>query len=105
MRSTYKKVYVSIICKGDEFLGYIIENIWGYIIIWLVIYLGINAFVAIKFESIANMKGHTSADMIGHTEYFWWCFWLGAIGWAMVIALPDRNQQVPIRPRVPGKIC
>ena len=55
-----------------------------YIIIFLIIFFAISAFVAMKFEAIANMKGHTG--------YFWWCFWLGAIGWAMVIALPDRNQ-------------
>lgn len=30
-------------------------------------------------------KGHSNR------KYFWWCFWLGFVGWAMVIALPDRN--------------
>ena len=24
-------------------------------------------------------------------DYFWWCFWLGLCGWAMVMALPDRR--------------
>lgn len=52
-----------------------------YAIVGCIIGLVISAIAAAKFESIANMKGHFG--------YFWWCFWLGAIGWAMVIALPD----------------
>ena len=47
--------------------------------------LVINAAVAGKFEKIAHMKGHKG--------YFWWCFFLGAIGWRMVTALPDRGQK------------
>ncbi len=63
----------------------------GYIIIFLIISfsLAINIFVAMKFEAIAKMKGHTG--------YLGWCFWLGAIGWAMVIALPDRNREGSIQ--------
>lgn len=53
------------------------------IIIIGIVSLIIGGFAATKFESIAKMKGHEG--------YFWWCFWLGAIGWAMVIALPDRK--------------
>ena len=54
-----------------------------YIILIWIVFLVIGMFAAQKFESIANMKGHEG--------YFWWCFWLGFVGWAMVIALPDRN--------------
>ena len=41
------------------------------------------ALIALEFEKIANLKGYKG--------YFWWCFLLGAAGWAMVIALPDRG--------------
>lgn len=57
----------------------------GYIIIVCIVILVISGIAALKFESIANMKGHSG--------YFWWCFLLGAIGWAMVIALPDRKEE------------
>ena len=43
--------------------------------LWLflgLVALAINAAVAGKFEKIARMKGHKG--------YFWWCFFLGAIG-------------------------
>jgi hypothetical protein len=55
----------------------------GYLIVVAIIVFAISAIVARKFEKIANMKGHQG--------YFWWCFWLGIAGWAMVIALPDRS--------------
>ena len=55
-------------------------------ILW-VIYFVIAVKVSEKFESIAEMKGHNG--------YFWWCFWLGPVGWAMVIALPDRKIEFP----------
>ena len=62
------------------------ESVMAYIItIWIVL-LVVNGIAASKFESIAKMKGHEG--------YFWWCFWLGVIGWAMVIALPDRKNIV-----------
>lgn len=54
-----------------------------------VISLVIDILVTFKFSAIAEMKGHEG--------YFWWCFWLGAIGWMMVIALPDRGI-APSRP-------
>lgn len=42
-------------------------------------------FAAKEFYEIAKMKGHFEK------KYFWWCFWIGMIGWPMVIALPDRG--------------
>ena len=47
----------------------------------------ISAITARKFDHIANAKGHSG--------YFGWCFFLGVIGWAMVIALPDRKIAFP----------
>lgn len=45
-------------------------------------------FSAMEFGNIAKMKGH-EFDI-----YFWWCFLMGPVGWAMVIALPDRKDDV-----------
>ena len=42
-------------------------------------------FIAKEFYAIAVEIGHSNR------KSFWWCFWLGFVGWAMVIALPDRN--------------
>lgn len=54
-------------------------------IIVILVGVVINALAAGKFEDIAEMKGHRG--------YFAWCFFFGAIGWMMVIALPDRGEQ------------
>lgn len=42
----------------------------------------ISYFVAKEFQSIAIDKGYREE------KYFWWSFFLGPAGWAMVIALP-----------------
>lgn len=55
----------------------------AYFIVGAVIGLVISGIAAGKFNEIAQMKGHNG--------YFWWCFWLGIIGWIMVAALPDRR--------------
>lgn len=47
--------------------------------------LALDWFIAKEFYAIAVEKGHSDR------KYFWWCFWLGFVDWAMVIALPDRN--------------
>ncbi len=52
-------------------------------LIALAVVMIFNWGIADTFERIANLKGHSG--------YKGWCFWLGAIGWAMVIALPDRK--------------
>ncbi len=59
----------------------------GYIILACAIGLAVSALAASQFNKIAEMKGHSG--------YFWWCFWLGVAGWAMVIALPDRGSVQP----------
>lgn len=55
-----------------------------FIFVVIVVIFVINCFAAEQFSEIASMKGHLNK------KYFWWCFWLGIVGWAMVIALPDR---------------
>ena len=43
--------------------------------------------VANEFREIAKKKGHFEE------KYFWWTFWLPAVGIPMVIALPDRGNK------------
>lgn len=69
----------------------------------LVVLLVIQCIVAEKFEEIACMKGHDKGKRErGHNDYFWWCLALGIVGWAMVIALPDRNAPSPKAPAAPA---
>ena len=49
------------------------------LVIWLIWY------IAKQFEEAAQKKGYTQK------KYFWICFFLGAIGYLLVIALPDRG--------------
>ena len=53
------------------------------IIIGIIVVLIIYWLSAKEFETIARMKGHQG--------YFWWCFFLGIVGWLMVVALPDQK--------------
>ena len=55
-------------------------------ILGVIIALVIDYFVALKFATIAELKGH-SGD-----EYFWYTFLLNIVGMFMVIALPDHSQ-------------
>jgi hypothetical protein len=54
-------------------------------IILVIVVFVIYFLAAQSFQEIAEMKGHTDK------KYFWWCFWTGAAGWLMVVALPDRS--------------
>lgn len=42
-------------------------------------------YIALWFFEVAEEKGYHSK------KYFWICFWLGLIGYLLVIALPDRG--------------
>lgn len=53
------------------------------IILALAIY--INCIIAKNFQNIATLKG------FNNKKYFWFCFWLGVVGYFMVIALPNNN--------------
>lgn len=58
------------------------------LILWLVVIavvIFINYRAAKKFERIAADKGYVNEHM------FAWCFWLPAIGYPMVIAMPKKN--------------
>jgi hypothetical protein len=58
----------------------------GFIIFLIIcaVFFTMDYFISKKFEDIANLKGHEG--------YFWWCFWLGLLGWIMVAALPDNRE-------------
>lgn len=56
-------------------------------LIILAIALGIGCFVATEFANIADEKG------FDRRRYWHFCFWLGPVGYLMVVALPDRNQR------------
>lgn len=54
-------------------------------LIVLVVAIWIGWYIAKQFEEVAQKKGHTQK------KYFWMCFLLGAVGYLLVIALPDRG--------------
>lgn len=53
----------------------------------LVIAVVIDFLVANEFYQVAKKKGHKEI------KYFWLSFFLGIIGYLLVIALPDRGMQ------------
>ena len=59
------------------------ELLIALIVLALVIWL--DRYIAKQFEEVAQKKGHTQK------KYFWLCFLLGAIGYLLVVALPDRG--------------
>ena len=52
-------------------------------LIVLAVVLFINHLIARMFFDIAERKGHHEK------KYYWLSFWLGAVGYIMVAALPD----------------
>lgn len=61
----------------------------------LALFVLLEWYIAKEFHNIAKMKGHWEK------KYFWWCFWLGAVGWLMVIALPERKSAEPVGDDIP----
>ena len=59
---------------------------FGIIVLCLLIWL--DYYVAKQFEAVANAKGHYGK------RYFHLCFWMGMMGYLLVIALPDRGNAV-----------
>ena len=58
-------------------------DILFYLII-LGLYLWLCWFIANQFYDVAKAKGYYDK------KYFWITFWLGPVGYALIIALPDR---------------
>lgn len=52
----------------------------------LAVAIWLDYYIAKQFESVANAKGYIGA------QYFHLCFWLGMIGYLLIIALPDRGK-------------
>lgn len=55
------------------------------LIIPILAVLFIRYFIADEYQTIAMRKGYCAR------RYFWWCFFLGIVGYLMVVALPDRH--------------
>lgn len=51
------------------------------------VYLILDYYIAKWFSEAAEAKRYHDS------KYFWICFFLGFIGYLLVIALPDRNQR------------
>ena len=60
------------------------------IILFLIIALIVDFFLAGQFAEAAAAKGYQDK------KYYWICFWLGLPGWLLVIALPNRENNVPV---------
>lgn len=58
------------------------------ILLVLVLVLVLSFFIALWFYEVAKEKGHHD------NKYFWICFWLGIIGWLLIVALPDRAEKI-----------
>lgn len=60
------------------------------VILLLIVCLVVDFFLAGQFAEAAVAKGYTDK------KYYWICFWLGLPGWLLVIALPNRENDVPV---------
>lgn len=56
------------------------------IVLFLICILVFNYFMAEEFYEVSMMKGFLEK------KYFWICFFLGIIGYLLVISLPDRAE-------------
>ena len=65
---------------SDEIFLFIVLPFFGLCIILFIDYL-----IAMEFYRVAEMKGYTQK------KYLWLPFLLGAVGYMLVIALPDRR--------------
>lgn len=55
-------------------------------------FIVLDYFIAKWFFEAAEEKGYHDK------KYFWICFWLGAAGWILVCALPDRGNSSQASP-------
>lgn len=54
-------------------------------ILVVIVYFILDNYIAKCFAEAAEAKGYRES------KYFWICFWLGVIGYLLVIALPDHG--------------
>lgn len=55
------------------------------LLIILTFWIWIDWYIAKQFYAAAQAKGYPDR------KYLWICFWLGFVGYLLVIALPDRG--------------
>ena len=67
----------------------------GVIAISIIVALVFSGWMAYKFQTIAEMKGHDGS------KYFWYCLFFSVAGWVMVAALPDLSTK-PAAPNTNG---
>ena len=58
-----------------------------FILLGIAIAMWLDTLIATQFYKIAKEKGHDSVT------YYRFAFWLGIVGYLMVIALPDRKHE------------
>lgn len=71
---------------------------FGLLLVYLIVVavaLYIDYLIANEFYNIARQKGYETK------KYFWFCFWLGIVGYLMVIALPNLKANVPVKEEKP----
>jgi hypothetical protein len=74
-----KNIFVNL--KGEKTMD---DLILFAVIVGVAILLLIDYLVSKTFREIAIMKGHSEI------KYFWFCFFLGIVGYLMVVALPAK---------------
>lgn len=64
--------------------------LWNFlfIVVGILVYAIISGLLANEFHYIACQKGYYSR------KYFWICFFLGVIGYLLIVAMPDRKDKV-----------
>lgn len=86
-----------------DFSKYILASTDSSTIGVLLVYLLVVAFalyidylIANEFYNIARQKGYETK------KYFWFCFWLGIVGYLMVIALPNLKTNIQLKEEKTG---
>ena len=72
------------------------KSIIGIGMLVLFFWLFFNYYIASQFQMAAEEKGYKG------TRYLWLCFFLGMVGYLLVIALPNKNTSVVAIPKANG---
>lgn len=66
-----------------------------YCIIPLALLIWLNWYISKQFYEAAQAKGYNDR------KYFWICFWLGIVGYLLVIALPNNGSIMAMSDELP----
>ena len=55
-----------------------------------ILVLWVDYLIAKEFYKAAQYKGYSEK------KYLWICFWLGVVGYLLVVALPDRGASINV---------